>query len=194
MATTFNYNKTQKGPCEIWANLAIPTAGNRLTLTSGKPDAIENPNRILLGLTEKGATSQWQMETEDEFFDEFPEPLGTYATQRMFRISTELSQVFDIDALEYITKGIGTKITGVNYEGITIGEAAIAFGSVAVISPLRSDPTKYSVSHIYQAFAKIDMSLVHSRGERMKAPVTFEGYGITSRAATDRIGAFWWQK
>lgn len=194
MGTTHSFTKTQKGPCEIWASLAIPGAGNRLTLASGAPDATENTSRILLGLSEKGAVTQFKMETEDEFFDNFSYPLGTTVTQRQMMITTELNQIFDIDVLELLTKGMGTKVSGSGYEGITLGDAALGYTSVAVISEKRGDPGYYLVSHLYQAFAKIDMSLVHSRLERTKIPVTFEGYAITTRAKADQIGAFWWSK
>lgn len=193
MALVHNYSKTQKGPCAIWAKLGIPAANARLAQTGGVPDVGSNPDRLLLGLTEKGATVNIKMTTEEEYFDEFYQPLGTDVTQREFTVTAELSEIYNIDVLETISKGMGTKITGAGYEGINIGAAALAYTSIAVISPLRADPTKFSIIHIYQAFAQIDMSIVHSKAERAKIPVTFVGYGIPSRAASDTHGSFWWQ-
>lgn len=194
MATSFSYAKTQKNECKIWAGLSVPAAGEYLTLdANGDPDATENPNRILLGLTESGAITRINMETEDEFFDEFDTPLGQSVTQRAMNMSASLSEIFNIDTLELITKGIGTKFTDSGVEGVTIGSGTLGYTSIAAISPRRNDETKFVVSHIYNASAKVAAEIAFSRQTRSSIPVEFIGTPIPSRAAADQIGAFWFQ-
>lgn len=190
-----NYSKTQKGPCQIWAGLTVPLPGARLTLNAqGEPDATENPNRIQIGLTEAGARTDWGWEGEDEYFDEYPTPLGLDISRRYYNLTTTPAEILNWDVVELLANGIGTRDSGAGYDGILIGTSAITYTSVACIAPRRNDPTKFVVSHIYNAIIKPNAQIAFSRQERANIPVEFTGTPVTGRTPTSNLGHFWSQE
>lgn len=190
---TFDVTKTQKGPCGIYVGLAIPAAGAELTLDVEKPDLTENPNAKLIGLTEGGATVTITKTEAEEFFDEYEEALLRTVEQVGIMVKCEATQIFDIDVMTEITKGVGTAQTVTGKKKLKIGKGTITNTGIAVISPTRNDPTKYAVFHIYSGHNVSNVEFGFSRSTRSKVPVEFHGVGIVSRAADDRLGAYWWQ-
>ncbi len=191
MADNFDVLKTTKQPCKIWVGLAIPGAGAELTLSAGEPDGTENPNALHMGLTDDGAKLMGETTTTEEFFDEFEEPLEETIDQRSLKITANLSQVMDFDVLEHVLNGMGTRNDVTGKEKITFGEAPIATTGVAVIFPLKEDPTKYGVFHLYKASFKSKFETPISRQNRGVIPVEIVGFGIPGRADNDRIGSWW---
>lgn len=189
----FDVLKTTKQPCQIWVGLAVPGAGDELTLSSGEPDATENPNALHLGLTNDGATLLGETTTTEEYFDEFEEPLEETIDQRTLKITANLAQVMDFDVLEQILNGMGTRSDVSGKEKIVFGDASLKTTGCAVIFPLKEDPTKYGVFHLYKASFKSKFETPISRQTRGVIPVEIVGLGIPGRADADRIGAFWKQ-
>lgn len=193
MADNFDVLKTTKQPCKIYVGIAVPGAGAEMTLTAGEPDGTENPNALHLGLTNDGAVLMGEVSTTEEFFDEFPEALEETIEQRTLKITANLSQVLDFDILEQVLNGLGTRADVSGKEKITFGEAALGTTGCAVVFPLKEDPTKYGVWHLYKASFKSKLELPISRQTRGVIPVEIVGLGIPGRAAADRQGAWWKQ-
>jgi hypothetical protein len=193
MGTSIDVTKTQKNAGRIWFGLAVPAASQYLTLTGGSPDATENPNRKLVGLTEQGAMIGMTKTFTEEFFDEFKYPLERNLDQIGATIKCDASQVLDEDLLSIATVGVGTPLTPTGKKAWTIGEGTLSFTSVAVIAPTKADSTKYVVFHLYQAYNNAPFEMPISRQTRAKISLEFVGLAVTSRAATDLVGALWYQ-
>jgi hypothetical protein len=193
MGTTIDITKTQKNPGRIYFGLAVPAASQYLTLVTGVPDATENPLAKLVGLTEGGSTINISRTLSEEYFDEFKHPLERNIDQVNASIKADASQVIDEDLVALVTSGATNALTPAGKKAFTIGENTLNYSSVAVVAPLKSDPTKYAVFHLYRAYQVAPFEMQVSRQTRAKVPLEFQGVGITSRAVTDQIGAYWWQ-
>lgn len=190
--TTLDITKTQKNPSRIWAGLAIPAAGAYLTIgADGTPDATENPNRHLIGLTEKGATLNLQRSFTEEFYDEIKYALERTLDQIGGSIKCEAAQVLDTDLLTLATVGMGSPLTPTGKKVWTLGEGVLSFTSIAAIAPTKNDPTKFVVFHLYKAYNKADFDVALSRTERSKLPLEFVGVAIPTRALTDTFGVLY---
>lgn len=188
-STAFDITKTQKNPSKIWAGLITPTASSYITIgADGSPDATENPNRHLIGLTEKGAMCNLQRSFTEEMYDEVKYALERNLDQIGGSIKAEAAQVLDTDLLTLATVGMGTPLTPSGKKVWTLGESALSFTSIAAIAPTKNDPTKFVVFHLYKAYNKADFDLQLSRVERSKLPLDFTGVAIPTRAATDTFG------
>jgi hypothetical protein len=192
MGTTLDITKTQKGPSRIWFALAVPAASQYLTIgATGIPDATENPNAKLVGLTEKGATINLRRSFTEEFYDEQKYALERNLDQIGGAIRCEANQVLDSDLISLATVGMGTALTPTGKKAWTLGESALTFTSIAAIAPTKNDATKFVVFHLYQAYNKADFDVALSRTERAKLPLDFEGTAIPTRAATDTFGCLY---
>lgn len=193
-ATDWNVAAIANTKGQIWANLAIPGAGARITLaTDGTPDATANPNAKHLGMTREGAAFLVKPKYDQYYADEFVAPIKTNLTEQEMMTTAELLQVTDTALLELLTPGVGTKSTGTGYEQVTFGQRALAYTSVAVIFPTEADPTKFAVFHLYKAMNEGGIDMKVGRKQLTGLPVSFRGYDITSRATADLSGSFWKQ-
>lgn len=194
MPTNYDITKTAQQPGQIWVGLSVPAAASRLGLNAaGEPDPVQNPTAMHLGLTESGARCQVEMTTREEYFDEFAEALDRTVEQRSMKITAELSQVMDFEILIKVLNGIGTREFGAAYESVTFGNVALVYTGAAVIFPLKSDPTKFAVFHIYKGMISSNLDLAVSRQERSKIPIEIIGVGIPGRAKSDTLGNFYKQ-
>lgn len=194
MATTIDITKTQKNASRIWFGLAIPATGQYLTIgVDGTPDATENPNRKLVGLTEQGAMINLTKTFTEEFFDEFKYPLERNLDQVGGSIKAAASQVLDEDLLTAATVGVGTPLTPTGKKAWTIGEGALSFTSVAAIAPTKANAAKFVVFHLYQAYNNAPFDLALSRQTRSKIDLDFVALAIPTRPAADNVGVLWYQ-
>jgi len=192
MGTTLDITKTQKNACKIWFALAVPAASQYLTIgATGIPDATENPNAKLVGLTEKGAMLNLQRSFTEEFYDEVKYALERNLDQIGGSIKCEANQVLDPDLISIATVGMGTPLTPTGKKAWTLGESALSFTSVAAIAPTKNDITKFAVFHLYQAYNKADFDMAMSRVDRAKLPLEFIGTAIPTRATTDTFGCYY---
>jgi hypothetical protein len=192
MGTTLDITKVQKGPSKIWFGLAIPGASSYLTIgADGTPDATQNPNAKLVGLTDKGAAFSIIRTITDEMFDEVKYPLAQTVDQLGGSIKCDASQVLDVDLLTLITAGIGTALTPTAKLAWTLGDIALTYTSIAVIAPTKNDPTKFVVFHLYRAYNKSNIDMELSRQARAKIPLEFQGSAIATRASTDLFGCLY---
>lgn len=192
-ATDYDVSKIIQTKAQLWAGLAIPGSGARLTLhTDGTPDATANPNAVHLGMTKEGAKIMAKTNFNEFYADEFVDAIKRSIEKQEMSIEAELLQ-FDIDILALITPGAGTKATGSGYEQIKFGQIDIVYSSVALIWPTEADPTKFGVFHLYKALNTQGFESAIGRKQLSGLPVRFQGQAITTRATTDTTGA-WWQQ
>lgn len=195
-ATRYDVAKIPAGTiAQIWADVAVPTAGNRITLhTDGTPESVANPNAKHLGHTDAGITVT-ATETVQEFFaDELAPPIARSIDTASISISGTLLQVNDEEVMKVLLTNIGTYSTAAGYKQITLGlKTSLTNVSFAVIYPSPMDPTKFAVFHLYSAANTAGATFQLGRKQRAGTPFTITGYPITSRAAADQFGNFWWQ-
>lgn len=193
-ATDWNVAAIANTKGQIWANLAIPAGGARLSLhTDGTPDGTANPNAKHLGMTREGAQFLVKPKFEQFYADEFTAPIKTGLGEQEMMISAELLQVTDTALLELLTPGVGTKTVGTGYEQVTFGQRAIVYTSIALIFPTEADPTKFAVFHLYKGLNEGGIDIKTGRKILSGVSLSFRGFDITSRAIADTAGSFWKQ-
>lgn len=194
--TNFAATKIRAGsPGQLWAGLAIPAAGARLTLAAdGTPDATANPNAKHLGLTRAGATFTVKPSFETYMADEYASPIKTLMGGLEGSIEAELLQIFDLEVLKVLTAGFGTFATASGYDEFSLGIGTQAYSSVALIFPTEADITKFAICHLYKAFNESGIdSIGLTRKDMSGLKVRFRGIDITTRATTDSLGKMWIQ-
>lgn len=193
MGTTFDILKTQRNPGKIWFGLAIPTVGTYLTIgADGTPDATQNPNAKLVGLTDQGSVIGVSKTFTEEYYDEFKYPLERNLDQIGATIKCDAAQVLDEDLLDLATVGVGTNTVATGKKAWTLGEGVLSFTSVAVIAPTKGDPTKFVVFHLYKAYNNAPFDMPISRQTRAKLSLEFVSVAIPTRAAVDTNGVLYY--
>lgn len=191
----FNAAKVTNGYGWFWIGLAIPGAGSRITLfTDGTPDATANPSAKHLGHTTEGWEMSATASTEDLNVDEQVAAIDTSITELVVALAANLAQTQDISGtLQHLVSGFGTYGTAAGYEQIQGGITTITYTASALITPTKNDPTKFLIYNLYKS--KNDSGLANQVRRRGLGsnPVSFRGYAITSRAATDTTFNFWAQ-
>lgn len=183
----------------LWAGLAIPAVGARLTLAANAdgimtPDATANPNALHLGLTRAGATAKiipaYSGYKADEYASDIKKTMDGLAST----IEAELLQTLDISILKLLSSGFGTYASGTGYDELAIGIGAQTYTSLALIFPTEADPSKYCVVHLYKAFNSMGLDALGSARKDMAGlKVKFEALDIPSRSGGDTQGKFFIQ-
>lgn len=195
-ATRYDVTKIPAGViATLWSGLAIPTAGNRITIDSdGTPDETENPNAKHLGHTDAGITVSATETVQDFFADELAPPIASSIDTATVSITGTLLQVNDEEVMKVLMANIGTYSTAAGYKQITLGiKATLTNASIAVIYPSPMDATKFVAFHLYSARSTAGVTFQIGRKTRAGTPFTITGYPITTRASADQFGNFWWQ-
>lgn len=195
VVTNFSPNKTAQGPGLIWYNVATPASGARMTLTAdGRPDPTENPNAKHIGYTKSGASFEVSKSVTKLYADEEPNPIQQTIDESNATITADIMLVDDFDVLQLVTRGIGTRVTGVaGVESITGGISAEATTGIAVIFPTKADPTKFAVFHLYAAQNEGGFATALARKDLSASSVTFTGQPVAGRPATDSTWNRWSQ-
>lgn len=179
---------------QIWTGLAVPSAGNRLTLhTDGTPESVANPNAVHLGHTREGAKITIVSSLAKHFADENAAPIKSTVEATEMMIEAELLQVLDADVLTKITAPFGSYSTASGYKQWTVGRKALTYDSIALIFPTPADVTKFAVAHIYNGINEAGLSYSISRKGMAGTPVKFVAHALTSRAEADSVGNYWFQ-
>jgi hypothetical protein len=191
-ATSWKTTNVALNAGQLWANLAIPGAGARLTLdTDGTPDAAANASATHLGATKSGVKVMVKSDLAKYNVDEFSAPIISNINSVDAGISGELVGVTDSILVAFLLPGVGTYATASGYKQVQIGKKAIAYSSIAHIYPLREDTSKYGIFHLYSSINDSGVEWAIARTELGFTPFSFVGYEITTRAATDTIGNIW---
>jgi hypothetical protein len=179
---------------ELWAGLAVPAAGARLTLhTDGTPESVANPNAVHLGHTKDGIKVTITNALTKHYVDEQASPVKTTVETVDMMLEGTFNQILDEDVLKKLTAGFGSYSTASGYKQFTIGRKAITYDSVALIYPNPEDPTKFVVVHMYNAVNEGGLGYGVSRKTLAEMPFKFVAYALSSRAAADAVGNHWWQ-
>jgi hypothetical protein len=195
--TATNYSATQitNQFGAFWIGLAIPGAGARITIhTDGTPESAANPSAKHLGHTTEGWEMTASVTSEDQTVDETPNPVDTILNELAVALAANLAQTQDVSGvLQHLIQGFGTYGTAAGYEQIQLGTTPLVYTPCALIFPTKADVTKFMIYNLYKS--KNDAGLANQIRRRGLGnnPVSFKGYAITSRAATDQVGNFWKQ-
>lgn len=196
-ASTTNYDSTVivvDTVAQIWAGLAVPGAGARLTLHSdGTPDATTNTSAVHLGHTKEGVKLTIETSLTKHYVDELAEPIKATLDTTSMMFEGEFLQVLDDDVLKKLTAPFGTAGTGAGYKEFTIGRKKLTYDSIALIFPTPADSTKYAVAHIYNGINESGLNFSINRKGMAGTPFKFVAYGLSSRATADSVGNYWWQ-
>ena len=180
---------------QLWTGLAVPAAAARLTLdTDGTPDATANPSAKHLGHTDAGLTVTGTETVQDFFADEVAYPIASSLDTVEYTIAGSALQVADEELVKFLAANTGTYGTAAGYKEFTLGyKSSITYASVAAIWKSPLDPTKFAVFNLYNARNTTGFNFQIGRKVRSSSAFTIKGYGITSRAAADQMGNYWWQ-
>jgi hypothetical protein len=194
-ATEWRTTALAQNAGQFWGSLAIPGAGARLTLhTDGTPESVANPTAFHYGATKAGSKLMIKSTQTKFYVDEFRAPIITNIDTIEMGISAELVAVTDHEVITKLLPGVGTyATTAASFEEVRVGIKAIAYECVALIFPLIENTTKFGVFNIYSSLNDTGVEWTQSRKELGFMPVSFVGYEITTRAATDTLGNYWKQ-
>lgn len=194
-AKSYDATKIILGPGDLWAKVAVPTAGNRLTVhTDGTPESVANPTAKHIGMTKEGCEVSYKPSVEEFTADELTSPFLSRIVGEVLAIKGEMFQVFDWALLAAMTVG-GTYNTNMAYEELTIGgKSDVVTVSVALIAPDINNPTtKFVVAQLYKSYNKEGWAFRVTRKQPASLPFNFEGQAVTTRASGDQVGNIWKQ-
>jgi|ERR1051325_1270051 hypothetical protein len=181
---------------ELWAKVAVPGAGARITLaTDGTPDATANPTALPLGRTVDGAEIQYATTLQNRVSDEFDAPFDSSIEMVEGIIACNIMNTLDTDIMNLIMVGT-TKAVGTGYEELSFGGLqSVVKVSVVAIFEMPEDSTKRGVFQLYSALnnQKLAWRIRHSGNAIGSTPVAFQGYSVSSRATGDQVGKYWKQ-
>ncbi len=186
------------GPGILWAGLAIPSAGNRLTLASVDADGLytplasENGSAYAVGATKDGSVCTVKSTSQDYMIDEILAPVDRKLQTVEMSIKAALIGLADEKVTQLAMMGFGTYSTSTGYKQNTIGYTTDTFTSLALVAPLRETPTMCYIFHIYKAIAEGGMEIAVNHKDMAASPTVFKGYAITTRSLVDQIGNVWW--
>jgi len=181
---------------DLWTGVAVPAATQRISLfTDGTPDATANPAAKHLGHTDAGTKITMNMSVTDHFVDEVPYPVISSFDQTTFEMSGSFTQVFDEEMLKALTENFATySTTPSSHKSFTIGTPpSLAYRTITLIAPTPMNASKFFVCQMYSAQNVAGLDITIDRKGRSMTPFNFRGYALTSRAANDQLGNYWWQ-
>ena len=182
------------GPGYLWYNVSLPAVGSLMLVdTDGNPTA---GSPIFLGGSD-GAMKITMKRTQEEIkIDQKYAPVDVALTAEEADIQCTLkqSQLASITNVFGPTYSSGTDAGlppgAQNFQKIVMGgQIAFPQAPVAVISPRRgfSNPGKYFVFCLYNAYSIAQLSLSFAREKEMMWDCHFKGLAITSRAWPDDL-------
>lgn len=187
--------KIAYNPGQLWYDNAIPGAAARLTLFSdGTPDATANPSAKHAGGTKSGAKLMIKSALIKQNIDELRAPFSASVDTLEMGISAELVGVLDAVLRAFLLPGVATYATTAStFRETRIGITPLVYSSIAHIYPLIENTAKFGVFHIYSSLNDVGVEWAQSRKEVGFTPVSFVGFEISTRVATDTLGNAWEQ-
>jgi hypothetical protein len=153
------------------------------------------------GATEGATTSTLTPKFEEMGADQVSSPIDVVETADAFEIDLTVKQSDLANLQNFFPPGtfsIGTDATQPSgaqaYEQINFGGIIpVNKIGVAVISARRDAPTKFVISHLYQAYQAEAIKLPFARGKETTYSVKFKGIADSSRPNGDQVGMIWRQ-
>lgn len=199
IAKNFQMDGRLLGPGLIWADLDIPTAGNKLAVAQDSdgfwcPDntAGINASAKCIGATKGAITCSAKAERSKFYADQIQGAVDAKVQQVMMQIKADIYGLSASQVAKLATAGFGTQTVGSGFVTNTIGYIADTFSSVALLAPRRDDTTKCFVFHIYKAISDSGIEFAIGKDDLAVSGLVFDGYSITTRAANDMLGNYWW--
>lgn len=198
-ANNFRLTGRVLGPGLLWGGLPVPSAGARLSLATIDadgfitPDATANPNAYPIGATKDGVTCTAKSTSSDYYADEILAPIDRKLQTVEMSIKASLYGIADGKISKLLTAGFGTYSTASGYEQNQIGYATDAFTGIALICPMREDPTKVFVFHMYKSINDSGFEFGVNHKDLGSSEAMFKAYAITTRTPSDSLGNYWWQ-
>jgi hypothetical protein len=197
LAGDFRLTGRVLGPGLLWGGLPIPAANARITTATNAdgiitPDATANPAAYPIGATADGVTCSARTSRTDLYADEIVAPVDTVKNQSEMSIAAKVMGIADAVVAKLITSGFGTQTTVSGFVDNRMGTAADVFTGIALIAPMREDPTKIFVFHVYKAINDSGFSFGVNKSGLASSDTLFKGYAVTTRAITDQLGNYWW--
>jgi hypothetical protein len=188
-ATAFDKTKTLWNNGQVWIDLAVPSAGGKITLaTDGTPDATANPSAKHIGFTRKGSKVSYKMTKTDAMDDEHTAPHDTRITAEAMRIEGTFLQVLDTVLLAEMSVG-GTEVTVTSDKVVTFGgQQSITTRCIAVIVPKKDAPTKFIAVVLYAAYNESGIEITITKDAENESPFAFVANAVAGRAALDQLG------
>lgn len=187
------------GPGLIWANLDIPTAGARMSVAQDSdgfwcPDntAGINANAVCIGATKGAITCSAKASRQDFFADQIPGAVDSKVTQVDAMIKADVYGLSAAAVVKLAMAGFGTQASSSGYVQNTLGYLADTFSCIALLAPRRDDTTKCFIFMLYKAICTSGVEFAIGKDDLAASNVEFRGYSITTRAAADQIGNYWW--
>jgi hypothetical protein len=197
-ANNFRVSSRVMGPGIIWAGLSDLSASARMSVATVDADGLYTPlasehaGAYAVGATKDGAVCMAKSTSQDYFVDEILAPVDRKLQTVEMSIQCSLVGLTDEKVTQLLMMGFGTYSTSSGYKQNTIGYTSDSFTGIALIAPLRADPTKVFVFHMYKAIAEGGIEVAINHKDMAAAKTTFKGYAVTTRALTDQIGNYWW--
>lgn len=192
--TAKNYSSTYtvSGPVDIWAECAVPGAGEAPTLyTDGTPESVANPSAVHIGMLKTGGGVAIAAEIQERTSDNLVAPYSTRLLTAQMSIKGDMLQ-FNAALLGLITPG-ATVDPGppTGKTGITLG--AISTVNTTCVLAVWEEKTagKYYHAVIYDAYQANGFELALNRNEDGAAEIEFKAVAVGARATEDQIGAIW---
>lgn len=198
-ANNFRLTGRVLGPGILWAGLPVPSASARVTLASVDsdgfitPDATANPSAYAVGATKSGVKCVAKATRKDFQADEIYGDIDTRIETVEMSLAADVLGIADEKLSALALAGFGTYSTSSGYKQNTIGFGSDSFTGVALIAPMREDPTKVFVFHIYKAINTTGLDFSVTKTDLGVSSLMFKGYAITTRTPNDQLGNFWWQ-
>lgn len=191
-AVVDTFTNIWQGPAKIFANVALPGAGGRLTIyTDLTPDATANPSAVYLGTTKGGAKFSAERTYKDQYVDEYAAPFRRSLERETCTLEAEIGEILDFIKLALLLPGT-VHTTGAGYDQLTSG-GLTTFSSVpiCIIGPSIADPAKPVAIQIYSALSVGGLNVSIGRSDANFTPIKFEGQLVSGRAAGDALWTIW---
>lgn len=189
----YDATEVQLGAGDLWLAVALPTTGNRPTITAAAdgaltPDATESAGAIHVALTMEGCTVKYAPNITEFEADEQTAPIISSIIGEPTTISGSMLQILDFATMAKMIAG-GNQSSGAGYSQVTFGgKQTIPTFTALLIAPIYNDPTKIVAVELYKSYNRAGFELAVSRKKMAATPFELVGQAIASRPQNDQIG------
>ena len=191
----------QQGPAYLWFGVQVPSTGNRLLVDASGNLTQGNP--YPMGSSEGAATFHASAKIEPISIDQETAPVDAVMTAETAYIEfnlkeSSLQKLYYAVAHTTYSAGSDSNLPAgaTQYEELTAGGLIpLPQAAIAMVSPRRgfSNPGKYFVACLYNAFASDPLQIGFTRTKESIYKVKWEGLAVLTRTQGDRVCQFYRQ-